>query len=157
MECTVIDRPIAEERDGDIICLQNLEAVTTSARLQNARADDSTRAHHSNLWRKQVHAAAASERDPGGSTEQLGDQLLRLQPFRQSMTVSAVRTEGDVIIIQVRTDARRDRFLADVRVTGTQYEASLVVSCELLFRLSDCLHRAIQRQGCVAAETLLDC
>ena len=50
-----------ELSNGDIVCLQNFEAVSAAARLQYARANDSTGAHHANFGSEQVHTAAASE------------------------------------------------------------------------------------------------
>ena len=156
MERSVVDRSVAEERDGDIVCLQNLEAVSAAARLQDARADDTTGAHHPDLGSEQVHAAAASERDSGLPSEQLGDQLFRFQPLGQSVPVTSVRAEDDVVIVEASTHSGGDGLFADVSVARTEHQTLLVVTRELLFRLADRLHGPVERQGGIAIQCWFD-
>ena len=50
----------------------------------------------------------------------------RRHALGQRVAVAAVRAEDDVVPPQVRTDADRDRFLADVGVAGAVDEAALM-------------------------------
>ena len=104
MKGAVVDGPVAEERDGDVIGLQQLEAVAGAGGLQDARADDAAGAHHADFRGEQVHAAAAPLRAAGRPAEQLGDQLAGRDALGEGMAVTAVRAEDDVVCAQ---DGRR--------------------------------------------------
>ncbi len=60
MEGAVVDGPIAEESDGHLIGLEQLETISGPGGLKDAWTDDPARTHHPRLGSKQVHAAAAS-------------------------------------------------------------------------------------------------
>jgi hypothetical protein len=58
--------------------------------------------------------------------------------------VSPVRAEDNVVLPQMRADAGRDGFLTDVGVTRAVDEPALMATRQLLLRLADELHRAVE-------------
>ena len=149
MEGAVVDGPVAEECDGHVIGLQQLEAVAGPGGLEDARPDDAAGAHHADFRGEEVHAAAAALRAAGRAAEQLGDQLARREPLGQGMAVAAVRAEDDVVGPQMRADAGGDRLLADVGVAGAVDQPALMRPCQLLLAAANEHHRAIEGQELV--------
>ncbi len=147
VERPVVDGSVAEERNRDIVLLQNPKAVPTTACLQDARPDDAAGSHHPDLGREQMHAAAATLRHSGLSSEQFGNQGFRFQPLAQRVSVPAMRAEDNVVIAQMSTHTRRDGFLANVGMAGSKNEPARVIAGELLFRLANDLHPAIQSES----------
>ena len=99
-----------------------------------------------------MHAAPAALRAAGRPAEQLGEQLAGRHALRQSMPVTAMRAEDDVIAAKMCTHPRGDRFLADVGVAGPVNQPALMRSRQLLFAAADQEHRAIKRQELVVAQ-----
>ncbi len=93
VEGPVVDRPVAEEGDGDALRLQELEAVAGPRRLEDARPDDAARAHQADFGREKVHTAAAAVGAAGLAAVQLGDQLPRRHALGQRVAVAAVGAE----------------------------------------------------------------
>ena len=98
VEGAVVDGAVAEERDGHLIGLQQLEAVSGPGGLKDAGADDAAGAHHADFGGEEMHAAAAALRAAGRAAEELGEQLPRREPLGQGMAVPAVRAEDDVFV-----------------------------------------------------------
>ena len=71
----LLTAPSPKNATADAVGLQQLEAVAAAAGLQDARPDDAAGAHHADLGREQVHAAAAPARAAGRAAEQFGHQL----------------------------------------------------------------------------------
>ncbi len=59
------------------------------------------------------------------------------------MTMSAMCREDWITRGQMRADSGCDRFLTNIRVTGTVNESTLVTPRELFFRLPNDLHRVV--------------
>ena len=70
MEGSVVDRAVAEEGNRDAIGSQQLETITCTGGLQDARANDSAGAHQSDFGGKQVHGSAAASRAAGAAAEE---------------------------------------------------------------------------------------
>jgi hypothetical protein len=60
--------------------------------------------------------------------------------------VPAVRAKDDIIALKMGADACRHRLLSDISMTGTVNQSTLMAPRELLLRLADELHRAIELQ-----------
>jgi len=60
VESSIVYSAIAEKCHGHIFLFEQFKTITRSGRLQHARPYNSTRAHHADLRRKQMHAAAAT-------------------------------------------------------------------------------------------------
>ena len=126
VECTIVDRAVAEKSHGHLVGFEQAEAVTCAGGLQNAGAHDPAGSEHADLGREKVHAPASSARTAFGPTIEFRDQLERLHPLGQSVTVPAVRAEDRIVRTQVGADSGRHRFLADVSMTRTVNESPLV-------------------------------
>ena len=61
------------------------------------------------------------------------------------MAVAAMRAEDGIDVLQVRANARGDRFLADIRVASAVDQSFLMAAGQLFLRLSDKEHRAVER------------
>ena len=66
-----------------------------------------------------------------------------------------MRAEDDVLLREMSTDGRRDRFFADVGVTRAEHESSLMATSEFFFRLPNDLHRAVKGKQLVIGHWLL--
>ena len=152
MECAIVYRAIAEERHGNPVGLEQLETIARPRRLKNGRADDAAGSQESKLRREQMHAAAAPARAPRLAAKKLRDEFHRGQAFGQGMTVSAVRAENNVVRAQVRAHPRRDGFLSHVSMTSPMNQPTLMTTGQLLLRLADELHRAIQSERGVRSQ-----
>ena len=62
------------------------------------------------------------------TSEQFGDQLHRWQPFRQRMSVPAMRAKNHILRLQLGANTDRDRFLSNIRVTRTVDKSALMAS-----------------------------
>src|SRR5207245_15648 len=122
VEGAVVDRAVAEERDSYLVGLEKLEAVPSAGGLKDARSDDATRAHHADLGGEQVHTAAAAAGAADLAAVKLGHQVARRQPFRQSMAVTTMRAEHDVISPQMGAHSHGNGFLAHVRMAGAMHQ-----------------------------------
>src|SRR5262249_18873042 len=146
VECAIVNRAITKESDSRAICPEQLETVTRTGRLENARADDATGAHQANLRREQVHAAAAPARATRLASVKLSEKLARIQSLGQRMPVSAVGAENDVVHAQMRADPNGDGFLPHVGVASAVDEAALMRLGQTLFAQPDGLHAPIERE-----------
>jgi hypothetical protein len=97
-----------------------------------------------------VHAAAAAAGAATRPAEQLREQLARRHPLRQGVPVAAMRAERHVLPAEMVAHGGGDRLLPDIRVAGAQHQAPLMTAGQLLLRLSDELHRAVQAEQHVA-------
>src|SRR5438067_6971519 len=97
VEGAVVDRPIAEEGDADLIVFQQLEAVAGAGGLQNTWPNDTAGPHQADFRGEQVHAAATAVRAAGGATEQLAEQLTGRHALRQGVSVAAMGAENDIL------------------------------------------------------------
>ncbi len=147
MESAIVHRAISEERHRHPVSLQQLETVTGPCGLQDARPDYAAGAHHPNFGREQVHAAPAAGRATGLAAIELGEQLARLQSFGQRVAMPAVGAKNHILPPQMGTDADRDRFLSDIRVTGALNEAALMRFRQLLFTQANRLHLAVEQES----------
>src|SRR5437870_2935549 len=132
MESPVIDGTISEKRHSDAVGFEEFEAVARAGGLKNARADDAAGPHHADFRREQVHAAAATMRTARGAPQQFRDQLPGRNALRQSVPVTTMRAENNVLRTQVGRDPRRDRLLTDISMTCPVNQAALVQSRQLL-------------------------
>ena len=144
VEGAVVDGAVAEEGDGHLIGLHQLETVSGAGGLQDARTDDAARAHHADFGGEQVHAAAAPLRTAGRAAEQFGEQLAGRNTLGQRMPVSAVRAEDDVIAAQMGTNAGGNRLLSHVSMTRTMNQPALMRTRQLLFATADQNHCTIE-------------
>jgi hypothetical protein len=62
------------------------------------------------------------------------------------MTVATMGTEDGVIAVQMSAHAGCDCLLANISMTRTMDQASLVGTGQFFFRLADDLHRAIEEE-----------
>ncbi len=58
--------------------------------------------------------------------------------------MTSVSAEDGIVLFQMSAHSGGDRFLADIGMTGTVDEASLMAASEFLFRLPNDLHRSIK-------------
>ena len=119
VERAVIHGSVTEERDGHTFALQQHEAISGAGRLKDAWANDAAGAHHADVGGEEMHAAAAPLRAAGGAAEQLREQPPGCEPLRKSVTVTTVRTEDDVFLLEICTNTGCYGFLSDVSVTRT--------------------------------------
>lgn len=106
--------------------LSNLSFVAGPGRLEDARSDNPTRAEHADLWRKQVHAAAAAPRAARLATVELREERAWLEPLRERVPVPAMGAEDGVLRGQMSAHGRGDGLLADIGVAGAMDEAALM-------------------------------
>ncbi len=58
--------------------------------------------------------------------------------------MTAMGTENGIMRRQMSTHSRRNRFLADIRMARAMNQPSLVRTSQLLLRLANDLHRAVE-------------
>ena len=63
--------------------------------------------------------------------------------------MAAMRAEDRIVVREMCADARRNGFLADIRMTRAEDQTTLMTTREFLFGLSDDLHRPVQSKGLV--------
>ena len=91
-----------------------------------------------------MHRPTTAARTSGRATEEFSHEFPRRHTLSQRMSVAAMRAEDRIGFRQVRTNSRRNRFLPDIRMTGTVNESPLMTACELLLRVPDDEHCAIE-------------
>ena len=91
-----------------------------------------------------MHASPASAGAPGLSAEEFGHEFSWWHPFRECMSMSAMRTEDDVLVPQMSTNRTGNRLLADIGVARTLNQAPLMAAGQLFLGLADSLHRAVE-------------
>ena len=146
MKSTVVDGAIPETSDGHFVALLDFERVTSATSVQDARPNDTTGPHHANFGLKEMHAPSTPRRTTVRSPVQLCNQLTRVHPLGQRVTVATMRAEDDVGDIEMSKHAARDGLLANVSMARTMHEPSLVGLGQLLFALPNNLHGAVQTE-----------
>ncbi len=146
VERAVVDRAVTKKCHGNATRFHQLRTVAAAARLQNTWTDDAAGPHHADLRREQVHRAAASPRASGCATEQFSHQFSWRHPLGQRMPMPTMRAEDRIVVCEMRTNSRRNSFLANIGVARAEDQPALMAAREFLFRLSDDLHRPIKRK-----------
>ena len=146
MERAVVYGSIAKEGHRYTAGLHQLRAIATTARLQDAGSTDAAGPHHADLGRKEMHRAAAPARAARHPTEEFGHQLLRRHALGQRVTVTAMRAEDWIVVIEMCADTGGDRFLTDVGVASAMNHAALMAAGEFFFGVANCEHCAKQAQ-----------
>jgi len=78
--------------------------------------------------------------------QQLGKHAVNLRPFRQAMTVTAMRA-GDVVILPQRlAHTYRDSFFPTVEVSQAWHSGGLIELVDMLLEMTDGEHLLVHRQ-----------
>src|SRR5262249_33089398 len=107
---------VTEEGDADVVAALGARAHAHADRVTDAGRHDAVRAEQADRTVVQMHGPAATAAAAVALAEQLGHQDLRIHSLRQRMAVPAMRRGDPVGRSQMRADADRGRFLADVEV-----------------------------------------
>ena len=73
-----------------------------------------------------MHAPASSSRTACGPPIQLGNHLPGAHPFGQGMAMTAMSAKHRIILAQMCTDPRSDRFFSDVGMATSVNDPSLI-------------------------------
>ena len=146
VERAIIGGAVPEERDGNEIRLEELEAIPRAGGLKDARPHDSTRSHETDFRSEEMHASTASARAARLPSIQLGNELTRIEAFRECMAMSAVSAENHILTIQMGTDSDCDCFLPHIGVTRAMNKSPLMRSGQPLFGETDQHHLSVERE-----------
>ena len=112
----LVDRAVAEERDGDAIVPGAPVRPGRPGRDRGRGADDRVGAVDARADVRGVHRPAAPAVEAGLAARQLGQHADRVGALGQHVPVAAMGAGDEIVRAQRRADARRNRLLADVRV-----------------------------------------
>ena len=146
----VVDGPVSEERDAHAVVPEEAVAVSGSGRHDDAGPDDPARTEEADRGRTDAccHPPA---RAPGDTPEELGHEGAGATPLaRAAVPPRTVRAQHRVVRPEMGGHAHRDRFLADVGVTGAVNQPRGVRPGECFLRPPDHDHLPVQRQGTLA-------
>ena len=154
VEGALVDGPVAEEADHDLVGLAQADGVAHARGERQVAADDAVPAEVAARHVVEVHAAALAAADAGGAAPQLRHQRPRVGPAGERVAVVAVGAEEVVVGPQQAHGPDRDGLLADVEM---EEAADLALHVDLraaLLETPDEEHAPVQRERLVFRHSL---
>jgi hypothetical protein len=120
-ERALIDRALAEERDGDAVGVALLRGQSGADRWRTALGDDPA-AREVDVGIEEMHVAAFPLAEAGLAAEDLGGHPLQVDALRDGDVVGSVGSRDRVVVPQVLADARAGRLVTrgEVQLAGNR-------------------------------------
>ena len=142
-EDSLIQRPVAEETDCNLIAFSQLGTQSCPSRQSHAATDDGVSPQVSGFLIGDMHGASLASAVSIDFPHQFSEHPPQVGAFGQAVPVSPMSTRDVIRRLQGAADTHRDGLLSNRQVRNPRHHALFIECPHLLLELADCHHLSI--------------